>query len=86
MKICDKCNQIIRSEVEFNTLGKRLKALRLNNNTPIKDVSHFTGISISSISLIENNKRRPSIDVLLILARFYNVSLDYLMRDGVKKG
>lgn len=60
-------------------LGERLqaqrKALRLSGG----QVAAHLGVSSVHISDMENNKRRPSLDLLVRLARFYGVSTDYLL-------
>jgi transcriptional regulator with XRE-family HTH domain len=58
---------------------KNIKLIRvLNDFTQIK-VQMDTGISQSTLSKYENGETLPTIDNLLILADYYNTSLDYLM-------
>ena len=39
-----------------------------------------TGIDQSLLSLFETGKRIPPTDTLMILADFYNVSIDYILK------
>lgn len=68
---------------ENDTIGGRLKRLRLINEASMKDISEMTGISIYALSMLENNKNKPSVDSLLLLAELYNVSTDYIL--GLEK-
>lgn len=60
-------------------LGERLILLRkLKNDIPLGEVEEATGISKSLISRYETGKSEPGLTNLLILARYYGVSLDWL--------
>lgn len=57
----------------------RLKELRNENQMSIKQVSSDTGINYRTIQSYELQDRTPAIiDTLIILADYFNVSLDYL--------
>lgn len=58
---------------------KKLKLIRvINDYTQIK-VQIETGIPQSIISKYENGDLMPTTENLMILAKFYNTSLDFLM-------
>lgn len=57
-----------------------LKELRIKNNLTIMQVEVKTGISNSYISLIERNKRKPSLEILHKLAKTYKVTTEDLLR------
>ena len=61
-------------------LGLFLKRLRLKNNLTTKQVEMKTGISNSYISLIERDKRKPSVEILHKLAKAYRVKTEDLLR------
>jgi len=61
-------------------LGVFLKELRIKNNLTIMQVEVKTGISNSYISLIERNKRKPSVEILHKLAKTYKVTTEDLLR------
>lgn len=61
-------------------LGLFLKELRIKNNFTIMQVEVKTGISNSYISLIERNKRKPSVEILHKLAKTYKVKTEDLLR------
>ncbi len=58
---------------------KNIKLIRVvNDYTQIK-VSMDTGISQSTLSKYESGELIPTTENLLILAKYYKTSLDYLM-------
>lgn len=61
-------------------LGVFLKELRIKNNLTTKQVEMKTGISNSYISLIERDKRKPSLEILHKLAKTYKVKTEDLLR------
>ena len=61
-------------------LGLFLKELRIKNNLTTKQVEMKTGISNSYISLIERDKRKPSVEILHKLAKAYRVKTENLLR------
>ncbi|SNS96034.1 helix-turn-helix domain-containing protein [Actinacidiphila glaucinigra] len=59
-------------------IGPRLRAAREQLGATLTDVSHTTGISLSTLSRIETGRRKPTLEVLLQLAKAYGISLDEL--------
>jgi transcriptional regulator with XRE-family HTH domain len=59
--------------------GPRLRALRRQRETTLTDLSTETGISVSTLSRLESGSRRPTLELLLPLARTYGVTLDELV-------
>lgn len=60
-------------------LFKRIKDLREDNDLFQKDVAKLLGISQQYYSEYENGKRTIPISHLITLAKYYNVSIDYLV-------
>ncbi len=60
-------------------LGSRLKTLRLQHNMTQKEVADRIGISPAMIGAYENSSRCPSYETLIKLARFFQVTTDYLL-------
>ena len=58
---------------------KNIKLIRITNEFTQLNVQMKTGIDQSILSKYENGEYMPTTENLLILARFYNTSLDYLM-------
>jgi transcriptional regulator with XRE-family HTH domain len=59
--------------------GPRLRALRRERETTLADLSAETGISVSTLSRLESGARRPTLELLLPLARAHGVTLDELV-------
>src|ERR671917_1255982 len=63
----------------LDAVGPRLRALRRQRETTLADLSATTGISVSTLSRLESGARRPTLELLLPLARAYGVTLDELV-------
>ncbi|RKT09540.1 XRE family transcriptional regulator [Streptomyces sp. 1114.5] len=59
-------------------MGPRLRTAREQHGATLTGVSRATGISPSTLSRIETGRRKPTLEVLLQLAKAYGVSLDEL--------
>ncbi|MCF6526189.1 helix-turn-helix domain-containing protein [Streptomyces sp. JJ36] len=59
-------------------MGPRLRAAREHHGATLAGVSGATGISTSTLSRIETGRRKPTLEMLLHLAKEYGVSLDEL--------
>ncbi|MFD4245701.1 helix-turn-helix domain-containing protein [Streptomyces sp. NPDC058525] len=59
-------------------MGPRLRAAREQRGATLAGVSRATGISPSTLSRIETGRRKPTLEVVLRLAKEYGVSLDEL--------
>jgi transcriptional regulator with XRE-family HTH domain len=60
-------------------LGQRIRKLRLDHHLTQSQLGQMLNLAESTISLYEANKRAPDYDILLRIANFFEVSLDYLM-------
>lgn len=60
-------------------VGPRLRALRRRSGTTLSALSEITSISVSTLSRLESGKRRPTLEVLMPLARAHQVPLDELV-------
>ncbi|MFE4860049.1 helix-turn-helix domain-containing protein [Streptomyces sp. NPDC056670] len=59
-------------------MGPRLRAVREQHGATLTGVSRATGISPSTLSRIETGRRKPTLEVVLQLAKEYGASLDEL--------
>ena len=62
-----------------NIFKERFKELRLENNLSQYKLSAETGISQTAIARWESGERNPSMECLIILAKYFCVSIDYLV-------
>ncbi|MDT0545014.1 MULTISPECIES: XRE family transcriptional regulator [Streptomyces] len=60
-------------------VGPRLRALRLARGATLSQLSETTGISVSTLSRLESGQRKPTLELLLPLARAHQVPLDELV-------
>lgn len=58
--------------------GERLKELRTERGLSQVDLSKKVNFTRSAIGFWELNKRVPSLDAAIILAKYFDVSLDYI--------
>ncbi|WP_163511138.1 helix-turn-helix domain-containing protein [Fodinicola acaciae] len=60
-------------------VGPRLRTLRRRRGRTLAELATTTGISESTLSRLESGQRRPTLELLLPLARAYAVALDELV-------
>lgn len=56
----------------------RIKELRELHNMQQKTLANILGISSNTLSQYENGKREPGIDIVSKIAKYFNVSTDYV--------
>jgi transcriptional regulator with XRE-family HTH domain len=62
-----------------NSLGEKIKTLRIERGLSKKALSENIGINQSIISRIENDKNDPSAKTLIALSQFFGVTSDWLL-------
>lgn len=62
--------------VGFST---RFKQLRISKNITQDDIARQLNVSRSAIGMYEQGKREPDFGVLISIANFFDVDLDYLL-------
>lgn len=60
-------------------VGPRLRGLRTRRGLSLTALAEATGISLSTLSRLESGGRRPTLELLLPLARAHGVTLDELV-------
>ncbi len=60
-------------------LATRLIELKEKNNVLQKDIAKSVGLSLRSYQRYEYGERNPTSDILIKLADYFDVSLDYLV-------
>jgi transcriptional regulator with XRE-family HTH domain len=61
------------------SIGERIKELRIEKNLSQMELSLKTGLSQSAIARWELNKTEPTASAIIILAKFFNETADYLL-------
>ncbi len=64
--------------IHENQFGSKIKELRKMHMLSQKDVAEHLHVTPTQISDIENGKTTPSFQRAIMLASFFNTSLDYL--------
>lgn len=59
--------------------SQRLKAARKAQKRSLKEMAELLNITVRSYQYYEEGKREPKYDRLVVLARYLNVSADYLL-------
>ena len=62
----------------MKVFAERLRDLRREHGMTLKDVAVGVDISINTVSRWERKERIPNIENIIALAKFFNVSTDYL--------
>lgn len=65
--------------MKYNKRMNRFREVRKSRGYTQKDVARHTGIAQSSISQYESGKRSPQLDIVITLAKFYNVCIDFFV-------
>ena len=61
------------------TFGERLKAERIRKGVTLDEVAQVLGVTQNELSQFEHDTTSPSTGELVALAKYYGVSLDYLV-------
>ena len=62
-----------------STLGNRLKELRSEANLSQKSLANAIGVSQKAIDFWEKDINEPKASYIVLLAKFFEVSADYLL-------
>ncbi|GIE84418.1 helix-turn-helix transcriptional regulator [Actinoplanes regularis] len=60
-------------------IGPRLRRIRQDRGLTLEDLGTATGLSVSTLSRLESGKRRPTLDLLIPLARTHRMALEHLI-------
>lgn len=67
-------------------IGERIKELRIEKNMSQLRLGMELSVSQEAISSYETSKAVPTIEVLILIAKFFDVSVDYLLGvDPIRK-
>ncbi|WP_317380873.1 helix-turn-helix transcriptional regulator [uncultured Intestinimonas sp.] len=64
---------------ELEIFAERVRVLRKQRGMSQKELGEAIGLSHKSISTIESGSRTTTLEKLVMLARFFQVSTDYLL-------
>ena len=77
-------SRAIAKDKVLRGFGRKLHALRLQRELTLKELAHELGyLAHGYISEIESGKKKPTVDLALKVADFFDVTTDQLLRDDV---
>lgn len=59
--------------------GTRIKELRIAKGFTIKQVAEHLGINIRAYNYYEQGSREPSLETIVLICKFFDVTSDYLI-------
>lgn len=62
-----------------NIFSERFLYLRKSNNLSLAALGEVLSITNQAVSLLEKGKRAPSFEVMIMIADYFNISIDYLV-------
>ena len=60
-------------------LGDKIKSLRKDSHITQSELAKVIGVSAGAVGLWELNRRKPDSEMLLKIAHFFKVTVDYLL-------
>lgn len=60
-------------------IGERLNYLRIRESLTLEQLGKILNLSDITLSNYENNKREPADNIKISIAKYFNVSVDYLI-------
>lgn len=64
-----------------NNFGKNLRYLRIQQNMTQTDLGYILNVTHQTISNYENNSRLCDLDTLIRISKYFNVSIDELLKN-----
>jgi transcriptional regulator with XRE-family HTH domain len=68
-------------EETLATVGPRLRAVREQRQVTLAQLSQASGVSVSTLSRLESGGRKPTLELLLRLARAHDMPVDELLTE-----
>lgn len=69
--------------MDRKTLGKRIRQERIRSGLTQEQTAEFINVSTAYIGLIERGERSVTLEKLILLARCFHVTVDYLLQDFI---
>lgn len=71
--------------IQYENIGKRIKKFRIDRNLSQEKLAEMIAIYPHHISQIENGRRIPSVETLILIANALNVSVDEILVDTLTR-
>mgnify|MGYP003009036413 CR=1 FL=1 len=69
----------LMKDIDFESIGKKLKEIRLSKGLPQDAVASAAEVNTSHISNIENNRVKVSLPTLIYICNALGVTVDYVL-------
>lgn len=66
-------------------IGKKMQQLRKQKGLSLRELGSRLNIAHSHLSMIENGKKKPNLELLGAIAQIYDVSVSYLVGEEYSK-
>lgn len=67
-------------------INERIKQLRVDNNLLQKEIAKILNVPKNTYGAWERGNNEPSVDIIIKLADFYQISIDYLLNREEEDG
>ncbi len=71
--------------IQYESIGKRIKKFRMERNLSQEKLAEIIAVYPHHISQIENGRRIPSVETLILIANALNVTVDDLLADTLTR-
>src|SRR5664280_2413450 len=82
-RLAEAANGPMGDEIEATLarVGPRLRSVREQHHTTLAQLSQASGVSVSTLSRLESGGRKPTLELLLRLARAHDMPVDELLTE-----
>ncbi|MBD0383898.1 helix-turn-helix transcriptional regulator [Paenibacillus sp. WST5] len=63
----------------MSTLGERIRGIRKNNQLNQIEFANMIGVSQGTLSELEQDKYKPSVDILIVIQEKFKVGIEWLI-------
>lgn len=67
--------------MKSNNFGKKLKELRVEKGLSQRSLGEIFNVCNQTISFWENGSREPDLDALVQISEYFDVTIDYLLKE-----
>lgn len=76
-----KKGRFMNMSIQYESIGKRIKKFRMERNLSQEKLAEMIAVYPHHISQIENGRRIPSVETLILIANALSVSVDAILID-----
>ena len=65
--------------MDERSFGERVASLRSTQSLTLQQLGNILGLTKAAVGNLQHGRKKPSVDVLIAIADYFDVSLDYLV-------